>query len=228
MAEIPNLAGIATQELVEQIGTGSFKASYINWSRTLDLLHKHAPGWSVEAVLNDDGGLLHTAPVGAYLLLSFVHVDGTTLPPIPQAVMDNRNAAIAFDRITARDITDTHRRGACLAAAFHFGLAYELWAKMPLERGYSEAEEAPVAPKATPKAAPKSQAHSKGTQEVTADSFREECLERGLSTHAIEKLESILGGDYAKGIKGIKQKTDEQILELNAKYAPTGEDSQQW
>lgn len=52
--------------------------------------------------------------------------------------MDTRNAAIPVEKITARDITDTHRRGVCMAAAFTFGLAYELWAKLPLEAGFQE------------------------------------------------------------------------------------------
>ena len=47
MAELPNLAGVATAELVETIGGGNFKASYINWSRTLNLLRTHAPERSV-------------------------------------------------------------------------------------------------------------------------------------------------------------------------------------
>ena len=142
MAEIPNLEGIATADLVEKIGTGKFSAAYINWSRTLSLLRRHAPGWMVEIVPNADGGNLHRAPVGAYMLLRFRHVDGTLTPPVPQAVMDHRNAAIPLESISARDITDTHRRGACLAAAMTFGLAYELWAKMPLESGYAAQDEA--------------------------------------------------------------------------------------
>lgn len=141
MAEIPNLEGIATADLVEKIGTGKFSAAYINWSRTLSLLRRHAPGWMIEIVPNADGGNLHRAPVGAYMLLRFRHVDGTMTPPVPQAVMDHRNAAIPLDSISARDITDTHRRGACLAAAMTFGLAYELWAKMPLESGYAQQED---------------------------------------------------------------------------------------
>ena len=36
----PNLAGVATKDLVENIGTGKFKASYINWSRTMWLKGK--------------------------------------------------------------------------------------------------------------------------------------------------------------------------------------------
>lgn len=138
MAEIPNLAGIATSDLVEKIGGGNFQASYINWSRTLNLLRQHAPGWMPEMMPAPSGSILHEAPVGAFLLIRFRHVDGTETPPVPQAVMDTRNAAIPVNKITARDITDTHRRGVCLAAALTFGLAYELWAKVALESGYGE------------------------------------------------------------------------------------------
>jgi hypothetical protein len=135
--QLPNLAGIATDNLVETIGAGSFKASYINWSRTLQLMREHAPGWLPETVPNGDGSLLHKAPVGCYLLIRFRNGEQVT-PAVPQAVMDTRNAAIQHDKITARDLTDTHRRGVCLAAAMTFGLAYELWAKLPLESGYDE------------------------------------------------------------------------------------------
>lgn len=142
MAEIPNLAGVATADLVEKIGGGNFQAAYINWSRTLHLLRQHAPGWLPELVQATDGGILHAAPQGAFLLLRFTHADGTATPAVPQAVMDTRNAAIPYERVTARDITDTHRRGVCMAAALTFGLAYELWAKVALESGYSDPEPA--------------------------------------------------------------------------------------
>ena len=145
MAEIPNLAGVATSDLVEKIGGGNFQASYINWSRTLHLLRTHAPGWLPELVSAPDGGILHRAPHGAFLLLRFRHTDGTTTPEVPQAIMDTRNAAIAYDKVTARDITDTHRRGVCMAAALTFGLAYELWAKVALESGYGQEPEPPAA-----------------------------------------------------------------------------------
>ena len=144
MTEIPNLAGVATKDLVEQIGGGKFSASYINWARTINLLHQHAPGWLVNYVTNNDGGLVHKAPgMGGYLLIGFEHVDGTSTPPLPQAVMDHRNNAIPYDKISARDITDTQRRGMCMAAAMTFGLGYELWAKMPLESGYAASEPEP-------------------------------------------------------------------------------------
>jgi hypothetical protein len=148
---IPNLAGVATSDLVEKIGGGNFSASYINWSRTLHLLREHAPGWLPELMLAPDGGILHRSPVGGFLLIRFVNVEsGAATPPVPQAVMDQRNAAIPFDKISARDVTDTHRRGVCMAAALTFGLAYELWAKLPLESGYAPQDAKPETAKVTP------------------------------------------------------------------------------
>lgn len=235
MAEIPNLAGVATKDLVEKIGSGKFSAAYINWSRTLNLLRTHAPGWTASCITADDGGLLHRAPVGAYLLIQFVHVDGTETPAVPQAVMDHRNNAIPFDKITARDITDTQRRGTCLAASFIFGLAYELWAKLPLESGYqSEApQEAPAAPKAATKAP--SAAAAKASEPLvpgtaTEATFREAALEKGVHTVAIDALVAIvgdkLGGDFEKGLGVLASKSAE---ELNAKYGPKEEsDGEQW
>lgn len=143
MIELPNLAGVATQDLVEQIGTNRFKASYINWSRTMHLLRVNAPGWLPMLVGPTETQQVWQAPVGGYLLIAFRHVSGTVTEPVPQAIMDNSNNAIPYDKITARDITDTHRRGICMAAALTFGLAYELWAKMPLESGYSASEPEP-------------------------------------------------------------------------------------
>lgn len=223
---LPNLAGVATKDLVESIGTGKFKASYINWSRTMNLLRTNAPGWMVDYEISADGGLLHRAPVGAYLMIRFRHVDGTTTPALPQAVMDHRNSAIPYDKITARDISDTQRRGMCMAAAMTFGLAYELWAKLPMESGYaaSESEEAPKAPAA--QAAPKAAraAASGGTSEATEETFREAALEKGVHTVAIDAIVAKLGGKWEAGLKTLANKTAE---ELNAKYAPA-DDEGQW
>ena len=223
MAELPNLAGVATKDLVETIGSGSFKASYINWSRTMNLLRTHAPGWMVDYKETLDGDLLHKAPVGGYLLIRFRHIDGTLTPALPQAVMDHKNNAIQFERITARDITDTQRRGMCMAAAMTFGLAYELWAKMPLESGYSspEAQEAPKAAPAAKKAAP---ATTGGTSEATEIAFREAALAKGVDTRAIDAIVAKLGGKWEAGLKTLAAKSAE---ELNAKYAPADE-GEQW
>lgn len=224
-AEIPNLAGVATNELVETIGAGSFKASYINWSRTLNLLRQHAPGWSVEAVPSQDGGLIHRDPVGGHLMLRYRHIDGTATPEVPQAIMDHRNQAIPYEKITARDVSDTHRRGACMAAAMQFGLAYELWAKLPLESGYGAAEDddsprISEAPRTAPQAAPKG---------VTKEGFLEAALEKGLCTQAAEKLLEKVGTNYAGGVKTLASKDEAWVKEQNAPFvevnAPKAEKS---
>jgi hypothetical protein len=231
MTNLPNLAGVASKDLVEKIGSGSFSAAYINWSRTMNLLRTHAPGWLVDYVPAEDGSLLHKAPVGAYLLIRFQNMEsGALTPALPQAVMDHKNKSIPFDRITSRDITDTQRRGMCMAAAMHFGLAYELWAKMPMENGY-KSEEAPAAPLAgmkapapsTPTPAPVVEA-AKASDEVTEATFREKALDKGVHTVAIDALVEIvkgkLGGDFAKGLATLEAKT---ASDLNAKYAPATE-----
>ena len=82
--DYPNLAGVASESLVEKRGGSGFKASYINWSRTMHLLREHAPGWLPETVPDNEGRLIHRAPVGAYLLIRFVHADGRVTPCVPK------------------------------------------------------------------------------------------------------------------------------------------------
>jgi len=232
---IPNLAGVATKDLVEKIGSGSYSAAYINWSRTMNLLHQHAPSWLVDYVAAKDGSLLHQAPVGAYLLIRFQNMEtGFSTPALPQAVMDHKNKSIPYEKITSRDITDTQRRGMCMAAAMHFGLAYELWAKMPLENGYAEetpaATPAPKAPGTQTTAVPATAAVEavKASSEVTEAMFREAGLTKGIHTEAIDAIVGIvvskLGGDYAKGLATLNAKSAE---ELNAKYGPAS-DGDKW
>lgn len=132
---LPNLEGVATDDLASQIPGGN-RGTYINWAATMHLLHVEANGWLPYLVSAPDGSYVHRAPSGGFLLIGFRHTDGTETPAVPQAVMDNKNKAIPYEAIDARDVTDTHRRGVCMAAALTFSLAYELWAKMELESGY--------------------------------------------------------------------------------------------
>jgi hypothetical protein len=227
---LPNLAGVATQDLVEKIGTGKFSASFINWSRTLQLLRAHAPGWLVEAVPSTDGSLVHRAPVGGYLLIRFRNGDLVT-PEVPQAVMDTRNAAIPFDKITARDISDTHRRGACLAAAMTFGLAYELWAKQPLESGYAGALDEQNT-SVSPASSATSPAKTVTPAQPTKEQFLEAALAKGLTTHSAESLASKLNGNYSGGIARLDEKDAKWVKEFNAASAPKtktpAENGEQW
>lgn len=212
----PNLAGVVTQDLVESIGTGKYAAAYVNWSRTQNLLHEHAPGWAVEAEVAPDGTILHKAPVGGYLSLRYVHTDGRKTPYVPQAVMDNRNAAIPYERITARDITDTHRRGSCLAAALFFGLAYELWAKIDVPQ--SDDEGGTDVPRTGSAAAT--------APAATKEEFLAAAIEKGLTTFAAEALVKKLDGKYAGGIATLKTKDDAWVASFNEQSAPKDDASQ--
>lgn len=220
----PNLAGVVTKDLIESIGTGKYAAAYVNWSRTQNLLHEHAPGWAVEAELATDGTILHKAPAGGYLSLRYVHVDGRVTPFAPQAVMDNRNNAIPYEKITARDITDTHRRGSCMAAALFFGLAYELWAK--IEVGYGDASdtgETAVRPATQGGIKP---ASAQAAPAATKDDFLAFALSRGLTTFAAEALAGKLKNNFAGGLDRLKEKDDAWVKEFNEASAPKDEASQ--
>ena len=225
MAEIPNLAGVASKDLVESIGSGKFSAAYINWARTINLLHEHAPGWTVYYVPNSNGGLIHQAPIGAYLLIGFKHVDGTSTPAVPQAVMNNRNQSIELEKITSRDITDTQRRGMCMAAAMTFGLAYELWAKMPMESGYhSDAQELELQQDTSKFKSQGGTTKTPSTSGAAEDAkasksdFVDFAKNLGLVEPAVKDLIDKVGGDFVKGIKTLKSKDKDWILETNEKF----------
>ena len=144
----PNLGDVITTDDVSTKGSGSYKADYINWARTMHLLHLYAPGWQFNLHLDVTlGGHVWKAPNGtAYVVGYFTGPDGQRTPDFPQAVMDNRNNAIAFDKVSARDLTDSHRRCLCTAAAAHFGLAWQLWAREEVENPHREQTKTKPAP----------------------------------------------------------------------------------
>ena len=220
MAELPVLKGRVSKDMVKKIGSGSYAAEYVPWSKIAELMQVHAPGWMPECVTTADGDILHKAPVGGYLQIRFRHLDGTVTPAYPQAVQDNRHKSIAYDKITSRDVTDTQRRGWCLAAAAVFGIGVEMWTRDPLESGYAAPEEGSAAPKAAPTQAA-SKAAPKASEAPTEATFREAALEKGVHTVAIDALVTIVvdkfNGDWAKGIQGVLAKS---AADLNAKYGP--------
>ena len=143
---LPNLGAVITTDDVSSKGTGSYKADYVNWCRTGQLLREHAPGWQFHLRPTAEGQHIWSAPNGTgYVVGFFIGPDGEATPDFPQAVMDNRNAPVLLDRISARDLTDSHRRCLCTAAAATFGLAWQLWAREPIEDPHREEAPAPAA-----------------------------------------------------------------------------------
>jgi len=147
---IPNLAGVITKADVDTKGSGSFAASYVNWAKVAHLLHEHAPGWQFHLQQDEEtGSYVFKAPDGtAYVVGFFVSPDNAKTADFPFPCMDMRNNPIPADKISARVLTDTHRRALCAAAAYTFGLAYELWAKDPVEDPHRDEAPAPAAKQA--------------------------------------------------------------------------------
>lgn len=125
----PQLAGVITLPDVKQKGTGSYAADYVPWAKVLQLLNQHANGWLPELIAANDSCFVHKAPDGTgYLCVQFVNGNCST-PIWPFAITDARNNPIPLEKINARNLADSHRRGVCSAAAAFFALGYELWAR---------------------------------------------------------------------------------------------------
>ena len=135
--EIPDLAGVITKQDVDQKGSN---AAYVNWSKTLQLLRKHAPGWLLEVQENDGaesaGSFLFPSAKGCSVRVRYRHVSGFATPWVMQALMDFKNNDVSLGQAGDVAINKAIMRGACKAACVHFGLAYELWAKDPIEDAY--------------------------------------------------------------------------------------------
>ena len=130
--ERPNLEDIIKREDVyEKAGR-----KYCKWSRIAYYLNNHAKGWNFQLKLNSESptspsffDAVWKAPDGSgYLMCYFTDPQGGETGLFPYAIMDNRNNPIKIDRISARDVSDSHRRALAACAAFTFSLGYELWA----------------------------------------------------------------------------------------------------
>ena len=151
----PNLAGIITKDDVYTKGTGSYAASYVAWAKIANHLHTHAPGWEFHLKPNQDGRHIWQAPDGTgYLIGYFTGPEDQATADFPFPVMDNRNNPVQLDKISARALTDAHRRALCACAAFSLSLGYELWAKEEVAEAGSTATETVVIEVSEAKAKP--------------------------------------------------------------------------
>ena len=176
MSDFPQLGGVISSDDISTKGSGSYAADYVNWAKIAHLLHVHAPGWQFTLSSAPDGGHVWKAPDGTgYVVGYFINGDQVT-PDFPQACMDNRNNPIPFERITARTLTDTHRRCLCTAAAFAFGLGYELWARVEVENPMRDDDAQPSiasASKPQSKAMPAKRASSPNPEKLSAAEVQE-------------------------------------------------------
>ena len=126
---IPDLSGLISKEDLHK--KGSF-ATYMNWARTTQYLRENAPGWEFHLEHKNEE-YVWPAPNGTGYLMCFFQNGEKNTPLFPFPIMDNRNNPLPLEKISARDVSDSHRRGLCACAAFVFGLAYELWARIEIE-----------------------------------------------------------------------------------------------
>ena len=232
--ELPNLAGVITLSDVKQKGSGSYAADYVPWAKVMQLLNEKANGWLPELIKDHNGDLVHKAPNGTgYLCIQFVN--GTYGTPMwTYAVMDNRNNAIAYEKISARDLADSHRRGICSAAAAFFSLGFELWAREEVAAAEQKVETQPEVqlqqskPADKKKGRPASPRGSSAPTTVDTDGLIAKCMD--LIQEKLDKTAQIgwiadkatkwnLDGDGSK----LKQMTVDQLQscidELTAKPA---------
>ena len=202
----PCLDDVITTADVEK--KGSF-GTYVNHMRTAMLLRKHARGWQFELRTTTDENAREThvfrAPDGSGYVVGFFRAPTGSgfldTPDMPQSIMNKTNQAIKWDKITARDVTDTERRAMCTCAARHFGLAWQLWAKEPLEDPYrdeAESEPAPATPKPKASGNAPTQAKSTAKPEVDALETRRANCQRELAaiyqgTDSIEADATVVG-----------------------------------
>ena len=147
---MPNLGDVITTDDVSKKGAGKYTADYVNWCRVAHLLQDNAPGWQFHLAHYVDSGHVWKAPNGTgYIVGYFSGPNGERTPDFPQAVMDFKNNPVPYENITARDVTDTHRRALAACAAFTFGLAWQLWAREQIEDPMRGDE--PAAPVEKPK-----------------------------------------------------------------------------
>lgn len=151
----PNLAGVITKDDVFRKGTGSYAADYVSWARIANHLHTKAPGWQFALMQDDNNSHVWKAPDGSgYIMGYFRGPDGESTVCFPYPCQDHRNQPVAFEKVSCRVLTDTHRRGLCAAAAYFFSLGYELWAREEIEEAKGEPASTTVASPAPAKAKP--------------------------------------------------------------------------
>ena len=131
--KIPNLAGVITKKDLEQKGGGNFSPEYVPWAKISNILLEKAPGWQFKIRFTPENGTIWRMPNNSGVIFCYFEKDGFQTPDFPYAIMDYRHKPIPYDKITSTEYAKNHRRALCACAAFVFGLAYELWARIEVQ-----------------------------------------------------------------------------------------------
>ena len=136
---IPNLGGILTTGDLYKKG----KFDYSAWAKTAQRIRENAPNWYFALEPNKDGDFVWKQPDNTGLLMGYFQnvVTGIKLPLFPYAITNNYNTPIVYEKISANDVQNSHRRCLCACGCYSFGDAFELWARVEVKELDQEQEE---------------------------------------------------------------------------------------
>ena len=137
---IPNLGGILTTGDLYKKG----KFDYSAWAKTAQRIRENAPNWYFALEPNKDGDFVWKQPDNTGLLMGYFQnvVTGIKLPLFPYAITNNYNKTIEYEKISANDVQNSHRRCLCACGCYSFGDAFELWARVEVKELDQEQKEA--------------------------------------------------------------------------------------
>ena len=136
---IPNLGGILTTGDLYKKG----KFDYSAWAKTAQRIRVNAPNWYFALEPNKDGDFVWKQPNNTGLLMGYFQnvVTGIKLPLFPYAITNNYNTPIEYEKISANDVQNSHRRCLCACGCYSFGDAFELWARVEVKELDQEQKE---------------------------------------------------------------------------------------
>ena len=128
---IPNLGGILTTGDLYKKG----KFDYSAWAKTAQRIRENAPNWYFALQPNSEGDFVWKTPNNTGLLMGYFQnvITGIKLPLYPYAITEGPNKPIVYEKISANDIQNSHRRCLCACACYSFGDAFELWARVEVK-----------------------------------------------------------------------------------------------
>ena len=136
---IPNLGGILTTGDLYKKG----KFDYSAWAKTAQRIRENAPNWYFALQPNSEGDFVWKTPNNTGLLMGYFQnvITGIKLPLFPYAITNNYNTPIDYEKISANDVQNSHRRCLCACGCYSFGDAFELWARVEVKELDQEQEE---------------------------------------------------------------------------------------